>query len=92
MKLAGILLKHRVQHSLNRTIGAVQPAFPFVAEIKKCEGSRTATQREFIAKRTICLAWPEPHTWFAAVIKSPSVISFLCLFSMRHKITPEIFP
>jgi hypothetical protein len=38
------------------------------------------------------LAWPEPHTWFAAVIKSPSVISFLCLFSIRLKIAPESFP
>jgi len=45
------------------------------AEINKCDEPRTTTQREFIAKRTICWAWPEPHTWFAAAIKAPSVIS-----------------
>jgi len=49
------------------------------------EGSRTTTQWESIAKRTICLAWPKPHTWITAAIKSPSVISFLCFVSIRQK-------
>jgi hypothetical protein len=85
-------LGQRIQPSPDRTIGAVQPNLPFAADVKRRERSRTTTQWELIAKRTICLAWPEPHTWIAAAIKSPSVISFLCFVSIRQKIILRVFP